>query len=298
MIEEYFKQLRKLLEENNYDDVDGVIAYFQEVVADKMEAGESEEEIYASFEEVHEVASSILGKTVTVQNDETNEKLHTIAIDVVCTDIVCAIEDVEDIEVKMPNDPRYEVKDENGILQISEKKVQKKFFFGNHNKITLILPKKYSLQNLKIHTISGDITILDKIEISNIHIETISGDVECENLKSKQCNISTTSGDIELEEVYTKKATLETVSGDIEMEECEIETCNASSVSGDITCEEIEAFDLQCTTVSGDIDVQLSMEQEVYTIEVHKLMKSMKFGSGPNHLRFATTSGDIEYRFE
>lgn len=297
MIKEYFETLRKILEENNYDDVDGVIGYFQEVVADKIEAGESEEDIYASFEDVNDVASSILGKTVTFQNEDIVTDLHSIEVDVKTSDITFTVSDVKDVEVKIPDDPRFEIIDNGGILKIKEKTSQS-FLFSRHHTIRILFPKNVVLEKFHVKTMSGDIDIASKVEIQHIDLESLSGDIEIEKVTSKQCEVNSTSGDLHLYQVKIQEVNLETVSGSIEISESDIEKCDASSVSGDIESESLEAIEMQCTTVSGDIDVQLDMSQEDYFIEVHKLMKTTKIGKGPNLLKLSTTSGDVEYEFK
>ena len=39
---EYLNKLRKLLEKNHYEDVDNTMEYYEELFADKREAGESD----------------------------------------------------------------------------------------------------------------------------------------------------------------------------------------------------------------------------------------------------------------
>ena len=64
MIENYLKELEKVLNDNAYDDVQSVIEYMREFAEDKKEEGETEEDIIASFGTVEDVASSILQKEI------------------------------------------------------------------------------------------------------------------------------------------------------------------------------------------------------------------------------------------
>ena len=57
---EYLYKLRKLLEKNHYEDVDNTMEYYEELFADKREAGESDEDILREMDDVEKVAEEIL----------------------------------------------------------------------------------------------------------------------------------------------------------------------------------------------------------------------------------------------
>ena len=65
MIEEYLKELEKVLNDNAYDDVQNVIEYMREFAEDKKEEGETEEDIIASFGCAGHGANSVRDKLTT-----------------------------------------------------------------------------------------------------------------------------------------------------------------------------------------------------------------------------------------
>ena len=70
---EYLNKLRKLLEKNHYEDVDSTMEYYEELFADKREAGESDEDILREMDDVEKVAEEILGKRL-IDIEDDNKK--------------------------------------------------------------------------------------------------------------------------------------------------------------------------------------------------------------------------------
>ena len=131
MIENYLKELEKVLNDNAYDDVQSVIEYMREFAEDKKEEGETEEDIIASFGTVEDVASSILQKEIKTK--EIASSLKEIDVRMMSADITFQVKDVNDVEVNFTDPKRFTIIDKEHILRIQEKKLKDGFFFGNHS---------------------------------------------------------------------------------------------------------------------------------------------------------------------
>ena len=110
MIENYLKELEKVLNDNAYDDVQSVIEYMREFAEDKTEEGETEEDIIVSFGTVEDVASSILQKEIKTK--EIVSCLKEIDACMMSADITFQVKDVNDVEVNLSDPKRFKIIDE------------------------------------------------------------------------------------------------------------------------------------------------------------------------------------------
>ena len=253
MIEEYLKELEKVLNANAYDDVQNVIEYMREFAEDKKEEGETEEDIITSFGTVEDVASSILQKEIKTK--EIASSLKEIDVSMMSADIT------------------FQVKD---VLRIQEKKLKDVFFFGNHSaEVVVNVPENVRYEKIKIEGASSDVT-LSSISTDKLKIEVASGDVEMKDCNIEDMHCECISGDVDIKSSTARDLHIECVSGDIEIKNISTYNMELESVSGDMqvlisddeknyTVRSNQLFrsrkygngnkKIDATTISGDIDI-------------------------------------------
>ena len=103
MLDKYFEELRKELETRNAKDSQEILSYFEEIVNDHLDNGESEESIIASLGSVEQLADSICEKQTTKETIPHEQHLERrtfsgiskINIDVKAYDVTIEITDEE-----------------------------------------------------------------------------------------------------------------------------------------------------------------------------------------------------------
>lgn len=187
-------------------------------------------------------------------------------------------------------------------------------FFNSYFEI--YIPKSY-LNNLYIHSTSGDIVIFDELKLDNLNLNTTSGDIDVSNsLSANEINIKSVSGDIKLDVAQGESGTLNTTSGDIEANYLSGKY-NIKTISGDIEIVEFDgSFDISSTsgdvdinrfginaasnakTVSGDVEITLKDNYEC-RVESSTISGSEKIRNSSDRgdvLKIKTTSGDIKVK--
>lgn len=277
MIENYLKELEKVLTDNAYDDVQSVIEYMREFAEDKKEEGETEEDIIVSFGTVEDVASSILQKEIKAK--EIASCLKEIDVCMMSADITFQVKDVNDVEVNLSDPKRFTIIDEEHVLRIREKKLKDGFFFGNQSaEVVVNVPGNVRYEKIKIEGASSDVT-LSSISTDKLKIEVASGDVEM-----KDCNI---------EDMHC-----ECVSGDVDIKSSTAHDLHIECISGDIEIKNISTYNMELESVSGDMEVLISDDEKNYTVRSNQLFRSRKYGNGNKKIEATTISGDIDIDFE
>lgn len=156
------------------------------------------------------------------------------------------------------------------------------------------------LKNLKLTTISGDITLKNELYASNMKIKSTSGDIETSKLNADMIELETVSGSISNEYLESNQVYLKTISGDIENRFLK-GGVQISTVSGDIEIEKMNIIGKsKITTTSGDIEAKLDdnsncqISADSTSGDIHYPKLGTIFGNGNNSLYFKTVSGDID----
>ena len=128
MLEKYFEELRKELETRNAKDSQEILSYFEEIVNDHLDNGESEESIIASLGSVEQLADSICEKQTTneiIPHEQHLERrtfsgISKINIDVKAYDVTIEITDEENgwLEYNSSDDIYLDVNISNNTLVI------------------------------------------------------------------------------------------------------------------------------------------------------------------------------------
>ena len=299
MLEKYFEELRKELETRNAKDSQEILSYFEEIVNDHLDNGESEESIIASLGSVEQLADSICEKQTTNEiiphehhlERRTFSGISKINIDVNAYDIVIEGTDEEEgyLEYNYSDDVYLEVNIGNNKISIEEE-----------NSGTIVESFFTKMLSLKGRSFQGRLHIcFPKDKMFDLCIDSVSGDVKISDVKCDEIELETVSGDIEVSNIFTEDLNMDTVSGEVDSQDITTnDAFKAQSVSGDLNFKHLKCDEITIETVSGDVDLSVDGNMDDYNIHEESLRKNVSYESkGNKSLEIETVSGDISYRF-
>ncbi len=305
MLNEYLVDLAVELEKRGVSDVKDTVQYFEEMMTDRMENGETVEDIIASMGTPKDVVASLYGYQEEAETKEIPEdSLHVmsfpdvrdIKIENVTYDIDFIPSDGGEVVLEY-NDDKYctlNVSFQHGKLKIGQEYAFKgitalfaslaKIFSDKDNnnagryKATISLPVDLK-PDLDMETVSGDVA-LNGINIGDFDLDTVSGDVKLSGCSLNDCSLESVSGDFDIRDLtVAKKFDCDLVSGDIRLDR--------------IACEKIDI-----DSVSGDVDILVDGARVDYDIKVSKVLKDISIkGNRRSCLKVDTVSGDVRFDF-
>ena len=300
MLEKYFEELRKELETRNAKDSQEILSYFEEIVNDHLDNGESEESIIASLGSVEQLADSICEKQTTneiIPHEQHLERrtfsgISKINIDVKAYDVTIEITDEENgwLEYNSSDDIYLDVNISNNKISIEEEE-------DSSTIVNTFFAKIFSLRG---RGFQGYLHIYcPKDKMFDLCINTVSGDVKVKDVKCDEIEFESVSGDMKLQDVFSRDLNIDTVSGDFNSQKITIiDTFKAQSVSGDFNINNLKCDEITIETVSGDVDLSVDGNMDDYNIYEESLRKNFSYeGKGNKSLEIETVSGDISYRF-
>ena len=299
MLEKYFEELRKELETRNAKDSQEILSYFEEIVNDHLDNGESEESIIASLGSVEQLADSICEKQTTneiIPHEQHLERrtfsgISKINIDVNAYDVTIEITDEENgwLEYNSSDDICLDVNISNNKISIEEE--------DSSTIVNTFFAKIFSLRD---RGFQGYLHIYcPKDKMFDLCINTVSGDVKVKDVKCDEIEFESVSGDMKLQDVFSRDLNIDTVSGDFNSQKITIiDTFKAQSVSGDFNINNLKCDEITIETVSGDVELSVDGNMDDYNIYEESLRKNFSYeGKGNKSLEIETVSGDISYRF-
>ena len=294
---EYLNKLRKLLEKNHYEDVDNTMEYYEELFADKREAGESDEDILREMDDVEKVAEEILGKRLIDIEEDDNKKgiIRAMDISLFSCDLVVNTGNTDEVLVDAPDDDNLIVETVGDKLVIKEKNHTNQIFQHQTNdySIHIELPVETILDEVNMSIASSDLSIDGNMFIYKMYVKSASADISINQVEVDELNIKIASGDISIRDNSVEKLVIQSASGDIYLKNVIGASCAISNVSGDIKTQSIDYSNIECKTTSGDISLCLNGDDEMYTI--YKNAKVI--GNGANIVKLKSLSGDIDIDF-
>ena len=293
---EYLNKLRKILEKNHYEDVDNTMEYYEELFADKREAGESDEDILREMDDVEKVAEEILGKRlIDIEDDNKKGIIRAMDISLFSCDLVVNTGNTDEVLVDVPDDENLIVETVGDKLMIKEKNHTNQIFqhLTNDYSIHIELPVETILDEVNMSIASSDLSIDGNMFIYKMHVKSASADISINQVEMDELNIKIASGDISIRDNSVEKLVIQSASGDIYLKNVIGASCTISNVSGDIKTQSIDYSNIECKTTSGDISVCLNGDDEMYTI--YKNAKVI--GNGANIVKLKSLSGDIDIDF-
>ena len=293
---EYLNKLRKLLEKNHYEDVDNTMEYYEELFADKREAGESDEDILREMDDVEKVAEEILGKRlIDIEDDNKKGIIRAMDISLFSCDLVVNTGNTDEVLVDAPDDDNLIVETVGDKLVIKEKNHTNQIFQHQTNdySIHIELPVETILDEVNMSIASSDLSIDGNMFIYKMYVKSASADISINQVEMDELNIKIASGDISIRDNSAEKLVIQSASGDIYLKNVIGASCAISNVSGDIKTQSIDYSNIECKTTSGDISLCLNGDDEMYTI--YKNAKVI--GNGANIVKLKSLSGDIDIDF-
>jgi len=305
MLNDYLQLLKQELESRNINDSDEIIAYFEEMISDRLDNGENLEDILHKLGEPEIVAESF-GKreedTPSFKEKETEtldfQSIHSLNIETVSYSysFLPSADSLFHIT--------YE-KDESTSLNISAshnrhgEDIEIEQDFSEFN-LGNILLRWADRKNKKTRDIKYQAWIsIPMQQKTDLEIDNVSGDLYFKDICLADTEIDNVSGRITMESVSFRSLECSSVSGTINMEDLKIEEdLEIDSTSGDIQAERILCEEIDINTVSADVDLTMIGSKQDFDIEISKLRSSESYeGDGDLSLSIHTISGKISYRF-
>ncbi len=330
MKDKFLEELRAALKEVHYPEVDDTIAYFDEMITDKMEEGLSIEAIIEGLGDVKSIAQTlsieeenndnrqVLPEPEEVLIDEESEEMTIISFDASNTQKIVInnfetnfkIAYGEDDKFKLVHDKSDSAKfvigqrgekvkieyQEDYVASIFNKRLFKKT--SAIKNAVLYLPRSFK-GYLKYDGVSGDVKIED-LNIAELKIDNVSGQLELSRITSEEVNIESVSGNIEVEDLSGQEIDIDIVSGDMTIERLKGYELKLESVSGSIKAKQVVADFIKAESVSGSIDIELSGSSDDFAVSISGLFDDKKYNWQKRKekcLKLETVSGHLEYRF-
>ena len=278
MLEKYFEELRKELETRNAKDSQEILSYFEEIVNDHHDNGESEESIIASLGSVEQLADIICEKQTTkeaIPHEQHLERrtfsgISKINIDVKAYDVTIEITDEENgwLEYNSSDDIYLDVNISNNKISIEEE--------DSSTIVNTFFAKIFSLRD---RGFQGYLHIYcPKDKMFDLCINTVSGDVKVKDVKCDEIEFESVSGDMKLQDVFSRDLNIDTVSGDFNSQKITIiDTFKAQSVSGDFNINNLKCDEITIETVSGDVELSVDGNMDDYNIYEESLRKNFSY---------------------
>lgn len=304
MKDKFLEELRNKLIDLNDKDVDDTIAYFNEMIEDKVSEGFSEEDVIKGLGKPQDVAITLMGEekgkvdnfsneVVSDFDDENVERscfpgnrIDEINLETVYHKIIIKESNSDEVIFEYPKSNKYyyDVSLSGGSLDIeySQKgldKFMKKMMMPGDETIRLYLPAKSHIK---------------------LNIENVSGSMEISDLKLDSVDIENVSGVIRMKNVILDSLDAETVSGPYHLYNVKADEISLESVSGRIDMTMVKADDIDLETVSGSLNLEICGNKEDYNISIEKMFADVDIESESgedNKLHIETVSGSINYRF-
>ncbi|MCR4633793.1 MAG: DUF4097 family beta strand repeat-containing protein [Erysipelotrichaceae bacterium] len=299
MLERYLEELRNELDERDAKDSEEILSYFEEIINDHLDNGESEEEIIASLGNAQDLADSICEKRSSERKKDLaphmeRRNFYDISkVDIEVKSYDVTIEPTKEghgwLEYDQSDEACLEIGIDGDELSIEEE--------ASGNIIDTFFVKMFSMagRNLNEHLH----IFLPEDRMVDLDLDDVSGDVKIEGIKCDELDLQTVSGDMKLSSVFARDLQIQTVSGDIEAEDITvIGGLDVESVSGDLNGRNVKCDEISVESVSGDVRLFIDGDKEDYEIREESISRHKVYeGSGSKSLSIETVSGDISCRF-
>ncbi|MBQ2509617.1 MAG: DUF4097 family beta strand repeat protein [Erysipelotrichaceae bacterium] len=300
MLNEYLTRLKNALH-NDIEERDEILNFVEEMINDRMENGESLEDILASLGEPEKVAESFTGTPAERPKQETQkdtlrhfEYRNIRKIDIESISFSYEFFPSDDdrflLDIEAEGDPGITVDCHNGVLKIEQDPIEGDFrdmfrnwsisrnLFNREVLVKLALPQD-SRCSLEIDNVSGSLSLRD-IALEKAEIDSVSGPLTLNNICLHTLNSEMVSGSLSLQNVTVEEKT------------------TAEMVSGSLRTSALKCPKISLEAVSGSIDLQIDGRKEDYEIRIEKPFREEHIpGNGNCLLKIEGVSGRIRYGF-
>ena len=274
------------------------------------------------------------GDKYTAGNREIKDKIETINIDYMSGDVTLTVSDSDSINIKETSNKNLDDKRkvhtwvDGTTLYVKYCASAKKLDLNKLDKnLEITVPKNIKLEDIKVNLSSGDLN-MNGFEAGAVDIETSSGNVDAafaaKNIKmeassgnitltqtgdSDDVNVKVSSGKIKINMENAAKLRTEASSGGITLVAGKVKEFESETSSGDNSftfAEAPEKSNIEAS--SGDVVITLPENSDLtaelnvssgdisYDLPFSKNGGSYVCGSGSNHMKIETSSGDITFK--
>lgn len=214
-----------------------------------VEAGIDEEEIVSRFGKIEDILGPTQEKIEHASS--TNKKELFISLDAGTS----TINFVDGDKITYSLDERaknlYLVKDEDNRFEISFK--TKNLFSHKTTNVIINIGKDLDLTNVTLNLVSSDLKVNGKLVCEELKLDTMSADISFDGIEvKKNAKFSLISGDMNISSLKANNVSLSTVSGDVKINTTIVEKLSISTVSGDVTVDGLVST-IKSSSVSGDV---------------------------------------------
>ena len=316
--DEFLQTLCSLLQPLPADERDRVLAFYEEMISDRMEDGQSEEEAVLQLGGTEELADSILQELPkekgSGEGENAEDKLYEIGVgDIKQISLhlrnlpvrLCPSEDERFRFHYYENDKvQFQIWEKYGVLHIEQN--QPRGFWRllpwQARTVTLAVPKTFSgeieLQDtngkvtaeeiclagkLVCHTTNASV-VLREIKASLADISTVNGRAELSGLKlsgTLDCHMANSK--INISAVSAAQIDVATKNGKITLNDvASAGNLKANNLNGKIEVERISGTDIRLKTVNGTITGSVRGQAEEYSVTAKTVNGTCSVPSGSN----------------
>ena len=302
MLNNYLERLNKVLSVLEPEERNNIMDFVEEMINDRIEIGQSEQEILESLGEPEEFAKNFIGNEEfkKIENRTTQlidkhlefENVQKLDIESISYSYVIQSTTGNKLTVDYEDsaDSSLNITMRNGTLSI-EQDPMNQFDFSN-------MFRKWSERKNIFSSSTVTISIPESYNCS-LDIENVSGKIEINGIASGKTYIENVSGKITITNTFVEKLDCETVSGSIDISQfSSASTIDIESVSGSIKLQDINCDHITIESVSGSVNTSILGNYEDYNIEIEGLFNNKTIdNNGHKSLNIETVSGSINYKF-
>lgn len=293
--EEYLRKLKYYLIDMPGEDLEQIENFYEELIYDGLEQGQTEEEIFEHLESPEEVAKKIRAeygglvvytakaKSKEEKNKkeyEASEMIHTVKVE--CENLRVRVKTVEQGPVRVYFKPQedldtVEFEEKNGIFSFTHKRKKKAQYLKNffnmlkewnkeYNILVLELPADFA-GNLYIKTTNGTIRTAGLTGLSSAEFSSNNGMIKLENSFADDLLICSGNGRIELDNVRGERLDASAGNGLITVKECRFQQkISLLTQNGAITGRNLISDHIVMQTSNGLITGTIIGNQNDYNI--------------------------------
>lgn len=302
MLNNYLERLNKVLSVLEPEERNNIMDFVEEMINDRIEIGQSEQEILESLGEPEEFAKNFIGNEEfkKIENKATQlidkhlefENVQKLDIESISYSYVIQSTTGNKLTVDYEDsaDSSLNITMRNGTLSI-EQDPMNQFDFSN-------MFRKWSERKNIFSSSTVTISIPESYNCS-LDIENVSGKIEINGIASGKTYIENVSGKITITNTFVEKLDCETVSGSIDISQfSSASTIDIESVSGSIKLHDINCDHITIESVSGSVNTSILGNYEDYNIEIEGLFNNKTIdNNGHKSLNIETVSGSVNYKF-
>ncbi len=292
---EFQSALRERLSGLPAEDVAATVAYYREMIEDRMEDGLTEEEAVAALGPLEDVLASVLSDLPPAQSEPTpcfspvtyvDQPFDSLSIDGNSSDVQLLPSDDGTCRVDFGecDDLRFSVEVVDGVLNVRREDVQ-----NVESLVTVYLPET-AYDRLTVQTDIGDVK-LSGVNCATLTLRTNSGDAELSDMTAERLDGENYSGNVTLSGVTCETPTLRTDIGDLKLSAVTCGTLTLRTKSGDAELSEVTAERLDGETYSGNVTLSgVTCETPTLRTDIGDLKLSAVTCGTPT---LQTGSGDV-----